>query len=150
MRSKINAERVGCAELLTCGGAQLSDRYSSARGLDNRSIWRDDLLALFGRVRELLGISPRETLLRREALRAHAPRRPVKKEAAEYVRNRCFHCTCFRNRHALAAMWVTDRKEFDTVELRHARRLSKALSSLLARLRSVIGEIQHNVLSLVA
>lgn len=61
-----------CVEVLTCGGGHLADRYSSARGVDNRSIWCDDLLALFGRVRELLGVSPRETLLRREALRALA------------------------------------------------------------------------------
>ena len=60
----------GCAELVTCGGGHLSNRYSSIRGLDNRSVWCGDLLALFGRIRELLGVSPRETLLRREALMA--------------------------------------------------------------------------------
>lgn len=59
----------GCPELITCGGGHLADRYSAARGLDNRSVWCDDLLALFGRVRELLDVSPRETLLRRQALR---------------------------------------------------------------------------------
>jgi uncharacterized protein len=58
-----------CAELITCGGGHLADRYSSARGLNNRSVWCDDLLALFGRVRELLGVNPMETLLRREVLR---------------------------------------------------------------------------------
>ena len=63
-----------CPELITCGGGHLADRYSSARGLDNRSVWCDDLLALFGRVRELLGVSPRETLLRREAIRGSRER----------------------------------------------------------------------------
>jgi uncharacterized protein len=57
-----------CPELLTCAGGHLADRYSSARGLDNRSVWCDDLLLLFGRVRELLGVTPRETYLRRKVL----------------------------------------------------------------------------------
>jgi uncharacterized protein len=61
-----------CAELATCGGGHLADRYSLARDFDNPSVWCDDLLALFGRVRELLGVSSRETLLRREALRVDA------------------------------------------------------------------------------
>ena len=70
----------GCAELVTCGGGHLANRYSSARGLDNRSVWCGDLLALFGRIRELLGVGSQETLLRRQALRACAAGRPFKGE----------------------------------------------------------------------
>lgn len=64
----------GCRETLTCGGGHLADRFSVVRGFDNQSIWCDDLLALFGRVRELLGVSPRETVLRRELLSAEIGR----------------------------------------------------------------------------
>lgn len=63
---------LGCRELQTCGGGHLADRYSAARGLDNRSVWCQDLLALFGRVRELLDVDPEETLVRRAAIRAYA------------------------------------------------------------------------------
>jgi len=58
----------GCRESTTCAGGHLADRYSAARGFDNRSVWCADLLLLFGRVRELLEVSPGETLLRRQAL----------------------------------------------------------------------------------
>jgi uncharacterized protein len=58
----------GCAEEATCAGGHLAHRYSRARGFNNSSVWCKDLLALFRRMRELLGISNRETLLRKQIL----------------------------------------------------------------------------------
>jgi uncharacterized protein len=58
----------GCVEGDTCGGGYLPHRYSAARQFDNRSVWCRDLLALFGRLRELAGIGPDETERRRRAL----------------------------------------------------------------------------------
>jgi uncharacterized protein len=57
-----------CPEVTTCAGGHLADRFSHTRGFDNPSVWCDDLLLLFGRVRELLGVSPKETVLRRRVL----------------------------------------------------------------------------------
>jgi uncharacterized protein len=58
----------GCRESTTCAGGHLADRYSTARGFDNRSVWCADLLVLFARVREILQVSPQETLLRQKAM----------------------------------------------------------------------------------
>jgi uncharacterized protein len=64
-----------CPEALTCSGGYLPHRYSRARAFDNRSVWCADLLAIFARLRELLQVSPQETVLRREILQAmHADR----------------------------------------------------------------------------
>lgn len=58
----------GCPEEETCAGGFLPHRYSRARGFDNPSVWCADLLALFGHIRERLGIDRAETARRREAL----------------------------------------------------------------------------------
>jgi len=57
-----------CPERTTCAGGSLQHRYSSANGFDNRTVWCEDMLALFGRMRQLLGVSVRETTLRRQVL----------------------------------------------------------------------------------
>jgi uncharacterized protein len=57
-----------CPERETCGGGYLPHRHSAARGFDNSSVWCQDLLALFGRLREYLDVSHEETLERRAAL----------------------------------------------------------------------------------
>jgi uncharacterized protein len=57
-----------CVERDTCGGGYLPHRYSAARTFDNPSVWCRDLLALFGCLRELAGVSPDETARRRRAL----------------------------------------------------------------------------------
>jgi len=63
-----------CPERETCAGGHLSNRYSSANGFDNPSIWCLDLLALFAHVRTRLGVTHEETERRRSALRqAGAP-----------------------------------------------------------------------------
>lgn len=59
----------GCPEVTTCAGGHLANRFSQARGFDNPSVWCQDLLRLFGRLRELLNVTPQETLLRRQALK---------------------------------------------------------------------------------
>jgi uncharacterized protein len=62
----------GCRECLerdTCGGGYLPHRYSRASGFTNRSVWCDDILKLFGHIREATGFDWSETELRREALR---------------------------------------------------------------------------------
>lgn len=70
----------GCREAETCGGGYLPHRYSLAGAFDNRSVWCADLLAIFGRLRELLAVPPEETALRRQVLVGMAvetPRAPV-------------------------------------------------------------------------
>jgi len=57
-----------CPEVTTCGGGHLADRFSQARGFDNPSVWCQDLLLLFGHLRELLGVPTEETVLRRHVL----------------------------------------------------------------------------------
>lgn len=57
-----------CPELETCAGGHIPNRYSKARGFDNRSVWCADLLALFRHARMRLGISPEETRRRRQEL----------------------------------------------------------------------------------
>jgi uncharacterized protein len=57
-----------CVEAATCAGGHLADRFSRARGFDNPSVWCDDLLLLFGHMRQLLDVTPQETALRRQAL----------------------------------------------------------------------------------
>jgi uncharacterized protein len=59
---------VDCPERDTCGGGCLPHRFSSDRGFDNPSIWCADLLRIFARMRELLGVSSAETPFRREFL----------------------------------------------------------------------------------
>jgi uncharacterized protein len=64
-----------CAERETCAGGHAPNRYSRERGFDNPSVWCADLLALFGHVRERMGISHEETIMRRmrlESMRAAA------------------------------------------------------------------------------
>ena len=56
-----------CPEATTCAGGYVPHRWDGS-GFDHRSAWCADLLALFGHMRELLEVSPEETLLRREAL----------------------------------------------------------------------------------
>jgi uncharacterized protein len=58
----------GCRELRTCGGGYLPHRHSRLRGFDNPSVWCEDLLCLFDRLRELLGVSVAQTALRRQLL----------------------------------------------------------------------------------
>jgi uncharacterized protein len=56
-----------CHERETCAGGYLPHRHSIARGFDNASVWCADLLVLFERMRELLGVTHIETTrLRRE------------------------------------------------------------------------------------
>jgi uncharacterized protein len=57
-----------CPEATTCAGGHLADRFSAAKGFDNPSVWHEDLLLMFTRVRELMGVTPQETLFRRQAL----------------------------------------------------------------------------------
>jgi uncharacterized protein len=57
-----------CIERDSCGGGYLPHRHSAVTGFDNPSVWCLDLLALFGRLRELLGVRVEETALRRQAL----------------------------------------------------------------------------------
>jgi uncharacterized protein len=57
-----------CVERDTCGGGYLPHRHSAERGFDNPSVWCLDMLALFGQMRELMGVSAAETALRRESL----------------------------------------------------------------------------------
>ncbi len=57
-----------CREATTCAGGYLPHRYARANGFDNPSAWCADLLRLFDHLRERLGVSPEDTLLRREAL----------------------------------------------------------------------------------
>lgn len=67
----------GCPEETTCAGGYLPHRYSRESGLTQRSVWCEDLLRLFGRMRELLDVPASETLLRREALDWLHARGPV-------------------------------------------------------------------------
>lgn len=57
----------GCHEEHTCAGGYLPHRYS-AGSLDHRSVWCPDILLLFARMRELLGVPVDETRARRQAL----------------------------------------------------------------------------------
>ena len=64
----------GCRERETCAGGHLPNRYSSARGFDNPSVWCADMLNLFAHVRERMGVSHDETRRRRvELARLRAP-----------------------------------------------------------------------------
>ena len=64
----------GCRERETCAGGHLPNRYSSARGFDNPSVWCADMLKLFAHVRERMGVSHDETRRRRvELARMRAP-----------------------------------------------------------------------------
>jgi uncharacterized protein len=58
----------GCPEALTCSGGYLPHRFSKDRGFDNPSVWCDDLLKLFQRLRVSLNVSVAETSLRRQVL----------------------------------------------------------------------------------
>jgi uncharacterized protein len=71
---------VGCPEESTCAGGYLPHRYSLAGGFNNRSIWCADILAIFGRFRELLNVSPAETAARRLTLESvtTSPERPTR------------------------------------------------------------------------
>src|ERR1700729_165832 len=69
-----------CPERETCAGGHLPNRYSRTRGFDNPSVWCADLLALFGHVRERMGISHEETAARRarlDSMRAAATERAL-------------------------------------------------------------------------
>jgi uncharacterized protein len=57
-----------CPERMTCSGGWLPHRYSRAGGFDNPTIWCEDMLRLFGRLRELLHVPVEETALRRRLL----------------------------------------------------------------------------------
>jgi uncharacterized protein len=57
-----------CPEAETCAGGYLPHRFSRAGGFDNPSVWCEDILALFGRMRQLLGVPLEETPLRRRVL----------------------------------------------------------------------------------
>ena len=74
---------LGCIEERTCSGGYLPHRYSLERQFDNRSVWCADLLAIFGRLRELLDVSARETELRRRLLREIGLERAEGKPVAE-------------------------------------------------------------------
>ncbi|MFJ1608465.1 radical SAM protein [Streptomyces sp. NPDC088253] len=56
-----------CPEAATCAGGYVPHRWGPG-GFDYPSAWCPDLLALFRRVRELLGVPAAETALRRRAL----------------------------------------------------------------------------------
>jgi uncharacterized protein len=61
----------GCREgpeRTTCGGGYLPNRYSMASGFDNPTIWCQDILRLFGRLRQLLNVTVHETAQRRKGL----------------------------------------------------------------------------------
>lgn len=58
----------GCRERTTCAGGYLPHRHSVRRGFDNPTVWCSDVLRLFGRLRELLEVTPRETLRRRRVI----------------------------------------------------------------------------------
>jgi uncharacterized protein len=57
-----------CPERSTCAGGYLPHRYSLERGFDNRTIWCQDMLRLFGRMRELLNVTVQGTSIRRSIL----------------------------------------------------------------------------------
>jgi uncharacterized protein len=57
-----------CVERETCAGGYIPHRFSKSRAFDNASVWCADLLALFGRMRLLLGVSHEETVRRRLGL----------------------------------------------------------------------------------
>ena len=59
-----------CDELSTCAGGHLANRYSEALGFDNRSVWCEDILALFQHIRRRMEIDPAETERRRTRLNA--------------------------------------------------------------------------------
>lgn len=60
-------ECAACPERVTCGGGYVPHRWGGGT-FDHRSAWCADLLAIFTRVRELLDVTPSETLLRRQVL----------------------------------------------------------------------------------
>lgn len=57
-----------CCERSTCGGGYLPHRYSKEREFDNRTVWCQDMLILFGRMRQLLNVDTNETEHRRRML----------------------------------------------------------------------------------
>lgn len=59
---------LSCRERTTCAGGYLPHRFASDSGFDNASAWCADILRLFDHLRDRLGVSTAETLLRREAL----------------------------------------------------------------------------------
>jgi uncharacterized protein len=67
----------GCPEAQTCGGGYVPHRYLHGAGLDHPSVWCRDLLGLFARLRRLLDVDQRETLVRRQALAGLAARAAV-------------------------------------------------------------------------
>lgn len=54
------ADCMGCPEKLICGGGYYPNRYSKAKGFDNRSVWCEDILKL---IRHLRAHIPEETLV---------------------------------------------------------------------------------------
>lgn len=50
-----------CAECRTCSGGYFPNRYSVAKGFDNPSVWCADLLLLFSRMRQLMGVTYEDT-----------------------------------------------------------------------------------------
>lgn len=64
----------GCAEVFTCGGGHLANRYSRAAGFDNRSVWCEDIRIVFDHIRRRLGVDAAETSRRRALLQASAGR----------------------------------------------------------------------------
>ena len=65
-----------CPERETCAGGHLPNRYSTARGFDNPSVWCADMLKLFAHVRGRMGVSHVETARRRAELRRLRASRP--------------------------------------------------------------------------
>jgi uncharacterized protein len=57
-----------CPESMTCAGGYLPHRYAKATGFNNPSVWCEDILSLFKRLRELLAVSVAETTERRRSL----------------------------------------------------------------------------------
>jgi uncharacterized protein len=58
-----------CVERSTCAGGYHPHRYSRANGFDNRSVWCEDLLRIFGHIRARLGVAANDTVkLRTEQL----------------------------------------------------------------------------------
>lgn len=72
-----------CPERETCAGGYLPHRFSRQRGFDNSSVWCQDLLRLFGHLRERLGTPVEETRLRRQVLLDLARERELLPETNE-------------------------------------------------------------------
>jgi uncharacterized protein len=50
-----------CPEFRTCRGGHIADRYSEEFEFDAQSVWCKDILHIFRRARELIGVTPLET-----------------------------------------------------------------------------------------